>query len=86
MVKICGQLIEKEVRAYAPLAYTHDIAMLGSKPPSGWYDFDLKMLPMFDCVLFLLLPGWNESVGMRLEEEAAKKRGIQVYYAKIEHW
>ena len=86
MVKICAHLIESGVRAYAPLAYTHDIAMHGSKPPNGWYEFDLKMLPMFECVLFLLLPGWNESSGMKLEEEAAKKHNMPIYYAKVQKW
>ena len=83
MVKICARLIKKGVRAYAPIAYTYDIIMHGSRPPNGWYDFDLKMLPMFEYVLLLLLPGWGESVGMKLEEEAAEKHGIPVFYVKI---
>ena len=83
MVKMCARLIKNGIRAYAPIAYTFDISMHGSKPPNGWYDFDLKMLPMFDCVLLLLLPGWGESVGMKLEEEAAEKHNKPVFYAKI---
>lgn len=83
MVRICAQLIKNGMRAYAPIAYTYDIAMHGSAPPSGWYDFDLKMLPMFECMLFLLLPGWSESTGMKLEEEAARKHNIPVFYVKI---
>ena len=78
ILQACADLVSAGVRAYAPVAYAHNLAKLGSFPPDGWYGFDLSMLPMFEYVLLLKLPGWDESRGVELELEEAANLNIPV--------
>ena len=82
VLQACGDLVSRGVRAYSPVAYTHNLAALGASPPDGWYGFDLSMLPLFQYVAMLMLPNWEKSVGMRLEASRAAEIGIPVVHVR----
>lgn len=69
-------LIEMGHTPYVPVL-THFWHLVIPHPWEFWIEYDLKLLPMFDCVL--RIPG--ESEGADREVAQAKNLGIPVYYS-----
>lgn len=69
-----------------PILMSHPVAV-GFKLPADWEtwkDIDLEYLDYCDDILVLSLDGWEESVGVTAELEAATELGIQVTFASLE--
>lgn len=65
---------------YAPISSCHHIAAKHSLP--GDYKFWEKMCEAFvsasSKVVVIMLPGWEDSVGLTAELELAKKLGLEI--------
>jgi hypothetical protein len=69
---------------YSPISHTHPIDKHLTRQ-SGNHDFwvnkfDLPFLENSRQLLVLMLPGWSNSVGVKMEIQQARDRGIPVYY------
>lgn len=81
--RAAGQLIAQGGRVYSPLTGSATLERRGCRPPEGnWYTFDRDFLRVCDS-LPLLLTGWRDSRGMRLELEAAADQGIPVCWLPL---
>ena len=59
-------------------------AILKNNPNAKWADFmqeDLKALRT--CTHIVLLEGWEESKGAKLEKAEAEKLGLEIMYLKL---
>jgi hypothetical protein len=67
---------------FSPIAHTHPILLAGELP-TGW-DFwervDRAFLRRCDCLAVLMLPGWQESVGVQAEIAIARELNIPVSF------
>jgi len=79
--RCAGLLFERGFFIYSPIAHTHDIAKTMGLGPSfePWADFDIEMLKRCDALAVLMLPGWEESLGVGVEVDCAKEMGHDVF-------
>ena len=75
--KVAELLTEKGVNFFCPHTHSADFGHLQSK--EFWYKQDLKFLII--CDLFLLLPGWEDSAGCKIEKKFAEKNGKIIFYS-----
>lgn len=76
--------------AYSPLNHLHDMMprfsllsddVLEERDAASWfYAHGLGMLRRCDALVVLTLEGWTESVGVRMEIDAARQLGIPITY------
>ena len=65
----------------SPIAHSHALARHGLPTEwSFWSRYDLEMLARCDQVVVLMLPGWQESAGVREEIRIARELGKPVRY------
>ena len=78
-------LTDIDRRVFCPLAYAQALIDhgFGYKDDEWWYKYDVGWLEHCDELIVLMLPGWSESKGVRIEIEAAEELGILVSYADI---
>lgn len=85
---VCRQAAEMMrcgIRVFSPIAHTHPIAVHGLPGDwSFWKEYDRAFLEMCVEVLVLMLPGWEESKGVRAEIAIAKELGKPVRYVDAE--
>lgn len=65
------------VMAYVPIAYTA-IELDPLIPEDHWYEFGITMLSRSSGMALVHLDGWQNSKGMKLEEEFARENKIPV--------
>ena len=67
---------------FCPLTYAQALLDHGfdRKDDWWWYEYDVDWLPHCDELVVLVLPGWAESKGVRIEVEAAEALGIRATY------
>jgi len=75
--KVAELLAEKGINFFCPHTHSADFGHLA--PVGFWYEQDLKFLAI--CNLFLLLPGWEDSAGCKVEKDFAKKNGKIIFYS-----
>ena len=70
---------------FCPLAYAQALLDhgFGRKDDEWWYEYDVGWLEHYDELIVLMLPGWAESKGVRIEIEAAEELGILVSYVDL---
>ena len=70
---------------FCPLAYAQALLDhgFGHKDDEWWYEYDVGWLEHCDELIVLMLPGWAESKGVRIEIEAAEELDIPVSYADL---
>lgn len=68
------------VRVFSPIAHSHPIEATGlfRGGHDWWLPYDLAFLALCSEVWVLRLDGWQDSVGVMAEIEAAGERGIPV--------
>ena len=67
----------------SPIALTHNLDQLC--PDVKWIeDFDIYLLAIIDAVIFVEMPGYKASIGMKKELDYCVRHGIPYTYAKPE--
>ena len=71
---------------FCPIAHSHPIAeqMPDGKANDGafWKHQDEPYLAICDELIVYMLPGWEQSSGVKHEIEVAKQRGIPIHYER----
>jgi hypothetical protein len=70
---------------FSPIAHSHSIAV-GWGLPLGWEyweDFDLRLISTCDEMIVLMLPGWQDSVGVTQEIGIAANLGKPIHYHNL---
>jgi uncharacterized protein DUF1937 len=82
-LKYTASLIQQGHRVFCTVVYTHPLNQLVGQLGWGfWKPFDFWFLARCDKVIVLKLPGWQESVGVEQEIEAARMLGLPVEFAE----
>ena len=87
VTKAGAQLMLEGNRVYGPITMSHSFSRY--LPPETntwefWKNVDIPELLLSDLVVVLMLPGWQQSVGVTAEIQAAKDAGIPVAYMEWE--
>lgn len=84
-----GVLYEEGYIPISSITQNHSITMLyprlSVKDNNFWYESDLQILRRCDAMLVLMLRGWKESSGIKLETRWAGERDIPVYHITLEN-
>ena len=83
--KKTAELIEDGDIVFSPIAHSHNIAKyIGNHNDSSfWVDQDLSFLTGWaDEMWVLMLDGWEESKGIKMEMQASLSAGIIVKYVE----
>ena len=77
-----GELMNQGYFIYCPIAHSHPIAVQCELPKdwSFWEQYDIEYIKWVDEVWVLMLPGWDQSTGIKAEIEIAKKMGKPVSF------
>ena len=77
-----SRLMRDGYNIFSPIAHTHPIALAGGLPTDFdyWQKYDELILSRCDRLVVLMLDGWEESNGIAMEIEIAKRIGIPVEY------
>ena len=80
--RVAAALTDIDRRVFCPLTYAQALLDHGfdRKDDRWWYEYDVGWLPHCDELVVLMLPGWAESKGVRIEVEAAEALGIRATY------
>ena len=83
--KKCSEMMFRREVVYSPIVHCHPIAVKYALPRSFdfWEKFDTEMIGLASEVTVLMLPGWEESKGIKKEIELAKKLGKKVSYVGV---
>ena len=75
-------LIRCGIKVYSPITAWHHAAKNYSLPTDAgfWKNHNLEMLERCDAMIVLGLPGWQESVGVRMETDYAEEWGIATFF------
>ena len=76
------ELLRQGLYVYGPIVHNHELRKLGGLPPTWefWQGYDFDMLNRCDRVEVLMLPGWQQSVGVTAEIRHAADLRIPVTY------
>jgi hypothetical protein len=77
-----GHLMKLGHVVYSPIAHSHPIAMRSGLPTDWdyWKTFDHAMITRSTSLMVLMLPGWEESEGVKAEVQMAQALGIPIDY------
>jgi nucleoside 2-deoxyribosyltransferase len=81
--KASAELMKRGMHVYSPICHSHPIAMHGKMDALShevWMNLDFAMIDACDGVFVVMMPGWDESTGIRMEIEYALKTGKPVTY------
>lgn len=70
-------LASKGIQFFSPHFHSSDLGYL--QPNNFWYELDLRFLAICDCLL--LLEGWENSKGCKIEKEFAEKNDKRIFYS-----
>lgn len=81
-VKAQAALFGRGEMVYSPIAQCAESAEKHGMPTDWqfWAAFDRRMLAACDSITVLMIPGWEESVGVRAEVGIAQDLGLPVRY------
>lgn len=71
---------------YSPIAHNHEMAKVADLPKTWdfWRQIDMATLQHCSKMIVLQMPGWEESVGVQAEIEAAKAICIPIEYIRVD--
>lgn len=75
-----GEFIIAPVLMYHPIKKKHSLP----SDTEWWLRYDFQLLAACDELRVLMLPGWQQSVGVKNEIAMAKSLGKPITYAKFE--
>lgn len=67
---VAGKLAKMGVKFFSPICHTHIIAMAGGIDPLAhdfWMTFDKPMIAKCDGLMVVMMHGWEESIGVKME-------------------
>jgi len=74
-------MLTRGLPTMSPISYSHQFAHIGGCDFEAWRELDLSLLGRWATELWvLMLPGWEQSVGLAAEIEYADEAGIPVRY------
>ncbi len=75
-------LMAQGLHVFAPISMSHPVAECAQLPGHWdyWKAFDTAFLSCCHKLIVLMLPGWQESVGVTAEIEIAREMGIEIEY------
>lgn len=79
-----AKLMAEGRHVFSPISHSHVIALAHSLPVTWkfWRDQDMAVLRHCCALVVYQLDGWDRSVGVRAEIEAATSLGIPIEYHK----
>ena len=85
-VEATSLLLKIGTFVYSPIVHNYVIASRYELPNefSFWQEFDSLMIGKCDILAVLMLPGWNESIGVTCEIDLALELGKTVKYIKLD--
>jgi hypothetical protein len=82
-----AELLRQGLVVLSPIVHSHPLVTYGL--PTTW-DFwsriDREYLARCDVLAVLMLPGWETSVGVQAEIQAARELGILITYLEPSEW
>jgi len=71
-------MLKEGIHVYSPIVHCHVLAMLHDMPTDAefWKEYNYAMLSKASKFHLLMLPGWDESLGLRGESEHARACSI----------
>ena len=79
--RLAARLVVEGELVFSPISHSHAITEAGAPMDwEFWQRFDLWMLARCDSLLVYCLDGWDVSVGVRAEVQAAKAAGKPVRF------
>lgn len=76
-------LIKQGMFVFSPVVHAHPIATIGGIDPLShdkWLPLDIAMLDACDGLIVIMMPGWEESFGIKIEIEHAKATHKHISY------
>mgnify|MGYP001599269435 CR=1 FL=1 len=80
--RYAAAMFRNGIHVFSPIAHTHPISVYGlwEWKWEQWKEYDLEFIAMCSEMWVLMLPGWEESVGVAAEIKIAKGLGKPVRY------
>lgn len=77
-----AELLKQGIFVYSPIVHCHELAWAYNLPGdfAFWKAYNFDMLRRADMITVLKITGWDKSVGVSQELEAAKYIGLPVSY------
>jgi hypothetical protein len=75
-------MLSRGLDVLSPIVHGHFLESVVQKslPAERWYDLSMSLVMRCSEVWVLTLPGWEESKGIRIEVDVAKKLGKPVIF------
>ena len=77
--KKAADLMKRGHIVFSPIAHSHPISeYIGNPNDADFYlKQDLELIPLFDEIWILALPGWTNSKGIEIERNHAQENGLR---------
>ena len=85
---VAAKMMQAGLCIFSPIAHTHPIACAGQLPTGWefWRKYDHVMLSACARLYVLMMPGWQQSVGVKGEIEIMQELGKPIEYIDPEQW
>jgi nucleoside 2-deoxyribosyltransferase len=84
-VEYADYLVESGIVPLVPhMSHLWDSISPKNYPPDFWYNYDLRLLEL--CAAVVVMPGSEDSTGVKLERAFAKSKGIPVIEWDEQEW
>lgn len=77
-----GRLLRRGLIVYSPIVHCHELAKIADLPRDAkfWERYNFRMIDAASQLLVLMLPGWEESVGIADEVKHAEETKKHILY------
>jgi hypothetical protein len=83
VAEFCADLAQTGNIPFSPIVHWHEIAKRFSLPRDAafWHEQNMAMLAGAKALMVLTLPGWEDSVGLKLEIQACGRMSKPAFYS-----
>lgn len=83
--KYTARLLKQGLKPFSPITHSHPLRDydVGTEW-KHWQEYDEHVLRACKEIHVLMLPGWQDSVGLAAELKLAQEEGIRIVWIKIE--
>lgn len=84
---LAAEFIKQGTNVFCPIAHSHAISDHGLDKTDcvAWLALDRPLLDAADGVIVAMLPGWEESHGVRQEIKWAEEAGKEIIYHEVDY-